>query len=119
MPFADRLKLYAKIAHERMETDKFKEFCRTHLSHLDDVAVEFFSTPRAKELVRQKVEALYPAHEVERFTEHFWGLVQFWRQTEIDRLNKSRTTVTPPVAEIAATGATAAKKKPAKAKKAD
>lgn len=119
LPFADRLKLYAAIAHERMETDKFKEFCRTHLSHLDDVAVEFFNTPRAKELVRQKVEALYPAHEVDRFTEHFWGLVQFWRQTEIDRLNKSRTTAVAPTGEIAAADEPVPKKKTAKAKKAD
>jgi hypothetical protein len=28
-----------------------------------------------------------PQHEVHRFTEHFWGLVQFWRKTETDRLN--------------------------------
>ena len=39
-------------------------------------------------LVPRKVAALFPEHEVERFTEHFWGLVQFWRKTEADRMNK-------------------------------
>ena len=27
-----------RIAHERFETEKFREFCRTHLGHLDEVA---------------------------------------------------------------------------------
>ena len=29
---------------------------------------------------------MFPAHEVDGFTEHFWGLIEFWRQTEADRL---------------------------------
>lgn len=86
LPLRDRLREYAKIAHERYETDRFHEFCARHLSHLDEVTYEFFATPRAKELVRQKVEALFPHHEVEKFTEHYWGLLQFWRKTESDRM---------------------------------
>ena len=87
LPYRERLKGYAKIANERMETDRFNEFCATHLSHLDEVALEFFGTDVAKGYFRQKVAALFPQHEVHRFTEHFWGLVQFWRKTETDRLN--------------------------------
>jgi hypothetical protein len=56
---------------------------------VDEVAWEFFGTPRAKEAVHKKVEAKFPAHEVERFTEHFWGLIQFWRRTEADRIGRS------------------------------
>ena len=33
-----------------------------------------------------QVEAMFPAHEVEKFTEHYWGLIGFWRRTEEDRL---------------------------------
>jgi hypothetical protein len=29
---------------------------------------------------------MFPEHEVERFTEHFWGMIQFWRKTEADRM---------------------------------
>ncbi|MBK7824582.1 hypothetical protein [Nannocystis sp.] len=87
LPYRERLKGYAKIANERMETERFNEFCAKHLSHLDEVALEFFGTDVAKGYVRQKVAALFPQHEVHRFTEHFWGLVQFWRKTETDRLN--------------------------------
>ncbi|GMV40273.1 MAG: hypothetical protein AMXMBFR64_19890 [Myxococcales bacterium] len=86
LPYRDRLREYAAIARERMEADRFAEFCRTHLPHLNEVALEFFRTGEAKDIVRAKVAALYPAHEVETFTDHFFGLIQFWCKTEADRL---------------------------------
>lgn len=81
-PFKEKLAAYARLAHQRFESDRFAEFCATRMPHLDEVAWEFFGSPVAKDAVRQKVAALFPAHEVEQFTEHFWGLVQFWRKTE-------------------------------------
>jgi len=87
-PFAEKLKKYARLAHQRFESDRFVEFCAEHLRHVDEVTWEFFGSPRAKEAVRLKVEALFPAHEVEQFTEHFWGLIQFWRKTEGEFVGK-------------------------------
>ncbi|HRI06727.1 MAG TPA: hypothetical protein PKW35_02860 [Nannocystaceae bacterium] len=86
LPYRERLREYAKIANQRMETDRFIEFCHKHLGHLNEVAWDFFGTDLAKQVVRAKVAALFPAHEVDKFTEHFWGLVQFWRKTEADRM---------------------------------
>lgn len=91
LPYRERLREYAAIARKRLEADRFTEFCHTHLSHLNEVAWEFFGTPQAKGYVMAKVQALFPEHEVERFTEHFWGLVQFWRKTEADRMNRMGT----------------------------
>jgi len=79
MSYEEKLDAYAKIADFRFETDKFNEFCGKHLGHLDDVANDFFVTTEAKDAVRQKVTALFPAHEVEKFTELFWGRIQEWR----------------------------------------
>jgi hypothetical protein len=79
LPFAEKLDRYAAIADERFERDRFEQFCRDHLGHLDDVAYAFFATPEAKEAVRIKTAALFPAHEVERFTELFWSRIQAWR----------------------------------------
>ena len=59
------------------------------------MAWTFFGSDECRELVRRKVEDLFPAHEVERFTAHFWGLVQFWRKTESDRLGKTSPTKAP------------------------
>lgn len=81
-PYRERLAAYAQIARERFEHERFEEFCQTHLSHLDEVAWDFFGTELARTAVRKKVEALYPRHEVEAFTELFWQRIQAWRADE-------------------------------------
>ena len=87
MPYREKLSAYAGIAHERYETDRFLEFCDTHLAMLDEITWEYFGAERAREAVRRKVSVIFPSHEVEQYTEHFWGLLQFWRRTERDRLD--------------------------------
>jgi len=82
MAFPERLGAYAAVARKRLEADRFEEFCGKHLKHLDEVAWEFFGTDRAKEAVRLKVEALYPEHEIDAFTERFWLAIQDWRDGE-------------------------------------
>jgi hypothetical protein len=89
LPYRELLSAYARLANERLETDRFEEFCAKHLAHLDEVAIDFFGGETAKAAVRKKVEAMFPAHEVEAFTEHFWGLIQFWRKTESERIGRS------------------------------
>ncbi len=85
--YRERLAGYAAIANERFETDRFQEFCDNQLSHLDEVALEYFGTDRAREAIRRKVAQLFPEAEVDRFTDHFAGLVDFWRSTEQNRLS--------------------------------
>lgn len=81
-PQREKLTAYAGIAHRRFETERFQDFCLSHLGHLDEVAYDFFGSDMAKDAVRQKVVKLYPAHEVEPFTEMFWNRIQQWRQHE-------------------------------------
>jgi len=78
----ERLSEYAKIANERFETERFRDFCRTHLSHLDEVAYEFFGSSIMRDAIHRKVSALFPAHEIEEFTELFWQRIQSWRAQE-------------------------------------
>ncbi len=75
----EKISAYAAIAHQRFETERFEEFCAQHLSDLDEVALEFFTTDVARDAVRNKVEVLFPAHEIEEFTELFWQRIQQWR----------------------------------------
>jgi hypothetical protein len=82
LPYRERLAAYGQIASTRLQSERFEEFCARHLAHLDEVAWEYFGTDTARQAVQAKVESLFPAHEVEQFTEHFWGLIQFWRKTE-------------------------------------
>jgi hypothetical protein len=80
MSFDEKLESYAKIALEHFEADQFEEFCDKHLSHLDEVAYEFFGSDLVMDAIREKVAALYPEHEHEQFTELFWERIQNWRR---------------------------------------
>ncbi len=77
--FATKLPKYDELARKHFDAERFEEFCGTHLKHLDEVALEFFGTDAAKEIFRQKVGALFPKHEINVFTEHFYSQVQDWR----------------------------------------
>jgi hypothetical protein len=88
LQYRERLSRYGALAEEILEAERFEEFCSRHLAHLDEVAWEFFGTDEARAAVRKKVEAKFPEHEWDRFTEHFWGLIQFWRKTESDRMGR-------------------------------
>lgn len=82
----ERVASYAEIARRRLDAERFEEFCAEHLGHVDEVVYDFFGSDVAKKAVRAKVEVLFPEHEHEKFTEHFWGLIEFWRKTEADRM---------------------------------
>jgi len=82
-PYPDKLAAYAAIARERLDTEAFEAFCDEHLPHLDEVSREFFASARAKDAVRMKVQALFPEHEWEEFTEYFWARIQRWREATV------------------------------------
>jgi hypothetical protein len=79
LPFRERLRAYAEVAEQRLEVAKFEEFCTKQLPNVDEVAWEFFGTEIARDAVHKKVTALFPANEVELFTELFWKRIQAWR----------------------------------------
>ncbi len=82
LPYREKLRRYALLARQTLDAAAFEDFCTTHLPHLDAVADEFFGTEQARDAVRQKVAALFPAHEVEEFTELFCRRIQKWRADE-------------------------------------
>jgi hypothetical protein len=80
--FDEKLQAYADIAMQRFQADEFNEFCDKHLGHLDALAHEFFGGPVLRDAIHQKVEALYPKHEIEPFTQLFWDRIQVWREQQ-------------------------------------
>ena len=50
---------------------------------MDEVAHEFFGSNVVLDAIRKKVEALYPEHEYDEFTELFWNRIQTWRQESV------------------------------------
>jgi hypothetical protein len=82
LPYREKLARYASIARQRLDAAEFEDFCGRHLAHLDAVAAEFFASATARDAVAKKVAALYPAHEVEQFTELFVGRIRRWIELE-------------------------------------
>ncbi len=82
MTVEERIRACGAIAKERLEAERFNEFCHTHLEHLDDVAHEFFGGVSAREAVRKKVASLYPEHEIEEFTNLFVERIERVRAEE-------------------------------------
>ena len=82
IPFDEKLAAYVKIARKRFSVDEFEAFCDQHLGHLDEVADAYFGTEGVRDAIREKVEALYPDHEVDEFTQLFWDRIQLWRKHE-------------------------------------
>jgi hypothetical protein len=82
VPYREKLRRYAAVARARFEADRFEAFCAEHLGHLDELAWEYFGSDRCREAVRAKVEALFPDHEHDEFTELFWTRIQDWRQRD-------------------------------------
>ncbi|MCA9567619.1 MAG: hypothetical protein KC656_07245 [Myxococcales bacterium] len=84
--FDENLLAYDALAQEHFDTDRFEAFCAEHLGDFDTLAIEYFSSDAFYDVVEAKVRSLYPPHEIRQFTDHFFGMVQFWCHTERDRL---------------------------------
>jgi len=78
----EKLAAYGELARERLEADRFEEFCSEHLGDLEEATWEYFGTEEANAAVRAKVEALFPEHEHDEFTERFWEAIQRWRERD-------------------------------------
>jgi hypothetical protein len=78
---AEKLEKFGALARKRFDAQAFDAFCAKHLGPLEEVAWEYFGSADARAAVRLKVAALYPAHEVEEFTERFWNDIQAWRES--------------------------------------
>ena len=82
LPYREKLAGYAALARRHFQSAAFERFCARHLAALDEVTWEYFGTDAAKDAVRQKVVALFPAHEHDQFTEYFWAAIQEWRELD-------------------------------------
>ncbi len=79
LPWRERLRAYGEQARRDFEYERFQEFCDRNLSHLEEVTRDFFGSEAARSAIRKKVDALFPEHEREEFTELFWSRIQQWR----------------------------------------
>ena len=73
-----KIDAYLALADQHFETDRYWEWCHTHLGHLDEAVVDWVGSDAFDRLLRETVQATYPAHEQEQFLAHFRGLLDLW-----------------------------------------
>jgi hypothetical protein len=87
--YEQKLAAYRHLADAYFEAERYQEFCAKHLADLDEQVLEWMAGPRFDRLLRDTVEATYPAHERDRFLAHFRGLCGMWVTDETIRLRAS------------------------------
>jgi hypothetical protein len=80
LSYEEKLTGYRRLSDDYFEVDAYREFCATKLAHLDEAAREWFRGPELDALLVRVVRATFPAHEHERFVEHYRGLLGAWER---------------------------------------
>jgi len=82
LDYAAKLAAYQRLADAHFDTDRYREFCATALADVDDLVLEWVSSPAFDTLLVDTVTATYPEPERERFLAHFRGLLGLWVRDE-------------------------------------
>ncbi len=78
MSYEDKLAGYRRLADEHFDSDRYTEFCSSHLSHVDEMVHDWVRSAEFDDLLVGTVQATYPPDEHERFVVHFRGLIDAW-----------------------------------------
>jgi hypothetical protein len=78
LSYAEKLVAYRELADAYFEVDRYQDFCASRLPHVDELVLDWISSPEFDRLLVDTVRSTYPAHEHERFVGHFRGLVGQW-----------------------------------------
>jgi hypothetical protein len=76
--YDDKLDAYLALADEYLESDRYWEWCASHLPHLEEQVHDWVTSEEFDRLLRDTVAATYPPHEHEQFLNHFRGLIGLW-----------------------------------------
>jgi hypothetical protein len=76
--YDEKLDAYLALADARFETDRYAEWCDTHLGHLPELVAQWVASADFDRLLVETVRATYPPQEHEQFLAHFRGLIGLW-----------------------------------------
>ena len=76
--YREKLAEYRRLADEHFDTERYHDFCATHLAHVDELVLDWVASTDFDSLLVDTVRSTYPAHEHERFAAHLRGLVGQW-----------------------------------------
>jgi hypothetical protein len=76
--YEQKLAAYRRLADAHFQTELYAEFCAEALPHLDELALEWFGSPKFDALLVEVVTATFPPHEHEEMVERHRALVGQW-----------------------------------------
>ncbi|HET8594102.1 MAG TPA: hypothetical protein VFM07_02570 [Intrasporangium sp.] len=82
----EKLDAYLAIADAYLDRDAYFAWCDKHLGHLDEAVLGWVQSEAFDKILRDTVQASYPAHEQDQFMAHFGGLISLWVKDEKARL---------------------------------
>jgi hypothetical protein len=78
LSYQDKLAEYRRLSERYFSVGEYEEFCDTHLSHIDEVMVDFVRSPEFDDMLVETVVTTFPAHEQAKFVSHYRGLLGAW-----------------------------------------
>ncbi len=78
LSYEEKLAAYRVLIDDYFEADRYREFCDSHLSHVDELVLDWVGSSDFDRLLLDTVKATYPPQEQERFVAHLRGLVGQW-----------------------------------------
>jgi hypothetical protein len=78
LSYDDKLAAYRVLADDYFEVERYNDFCASRLTHLDEVALEYFGGADFDRLLVDTVRSTFPPHEHDHFVAHYRGLLGAW-----------------------------------------
>ena len=78
LSYGEKLTAYRALTDEYFDADRYRDFCDSRLSHVDDLVLDWVVSGDFDRLLVDTVRSTYPAHEHDRFVAHLRGLVGQW-----------------------------------------
>lgn len=74
----DKVAAYRALTDDYVELDRYREFCATHLPHVDEVMVDYIDSDQFDDHLITTIRAAFPAHEHEQFLVRYRDLIGRW-----------------------------------------
>jgi hypothetical protein len=78
LSYRDKIAEYRRLSERYFAVGEYKEFCDTHIAHIDEVTVDFVRSGEFDDLLVDTVVTTFPEHEHEKFVSHYRGLLRAW-----------------------------------------
>jgi hypothetical protein len=86
LDYDEKLAAYRSLADDYFEVERYRDFCASRLTHLDQAVLEWVEGRDFDGLLVETVRSTFPAHEHDQFIAHYRGLLGAWAHDERGRL---------------------------------